>query len=163
MTQQEEFNRQILVDFIKEDRVEIRMIKNRIYTNIQVLIGISIGVTAFFIERSMDNGKIEFSCSVKNIIIVTNMVFLAISWIMFYFQNKDLYFVRKCLTHRENELKKMNVECFGDEPDKTLPKFWRIFLHIFWKTDFENDGLLFFPMSLLTLIYIGVMIVVVVI
>lgn len=153
----------LLADFIKEDRTEIRMIKSRIYTNIQVLIGASFAVTSFFIERSMKDGNINLTCNVKKIIILTNIAFLLISWIIFYFQNKDLYFVRKCLNKREKKLKEIDADYFGDEPDDTLPGWCKKLLNKCWRTNFLNDGLLFFPMCLLTLIYFGVIFVVILI
>jgi hypothetical protein len=153
----------LLAGFIKEDREEIRMIKSRIYTNIQVLIAVSLAVTSFFIERSMNEGIINLTCSVKKIIIVVNILFLTISWIFFYFQNKDLHFVRKCLSKREKMLKDLGVDYFEDECETSPEKIWEKFLNKFWKTDFKNDGLLFIPMCLLSFIYIGVMILVLVI
>jgi len=155
----------ILADFIKEDRTEIRMIKSRIYTNIQVLISASFAITSFFIGKSMDTNKgdIILTDNVKTIVIFTNIAFLVISWIIFYVQNKDLYFVRKCLKTREDKLKEINADYFGDGDDDTLSGYCKDFLDTFWQTEFKNDGLLFFPMCLLTLIYLGVIITVIII
>jgi len=147
----------LLADFIKEDRTEIRLIKNRIYTYIQVLIGASFTFTAFFIGKSMDKGVVNLTPNVKEIIVFTNIAFLVISWIIFYFQNKDLQFVRRCLTDREKKLEAMGVNYFENCDDK-LPNWCKKFLKKFWPTEFINDSLLFIPMCLLTLIYAGVIV-----
>ncbi len=149
----EKFSQDVLVNLIKEDREEIRVIKNRIYTYVQVLITLSIAVTAFFIQGSMDvNIKINHSAdihltdSIKMIVIFTNVIFLFISWVIFLVLNKDLYFVRKCLTQRESELKEISEKYFGKKSYKTP------------NARFKNDLLLLFPMCILTIIYIVVII-----
>ncbi len=146
-----------LLDLIKEDRNEIRTIKNRIYTYIQALIVAAFAVTAFYIRIITDPNTTNIPEHFNWIIIGTNVMFGVLSWCIFWVLNKDLHFVRKCLTWREAQLKKTVGDCFGDISDQ-FPRFWQWVLNKHWPTEFKNDGLLYIVMTILTAIYVVVIV-----
>jgi hypothetical protein len=134
---------EFLSAFIKEDREEIRIIKNRIYTYLQVLIAASLAITAFFIKGSTsEESVIKLTIDkIENITISINVVFWAISVMFFFFQFRDLIFVRRCLKKRETAFDRVTQSNYFDSHKK-----------------FTNDWLLLVPMGMLTLIYIGVIV-----
>jgi hypothetical protein len=150
----------LLLELIKEDRNEIRIVKARIYTYIQALIVAAFALTAFFINKCTVEGVITLTANIKSVICVANLGFLLLSWGIFWVLNKDLHFVRECLTWREAQLKEATGhDYFGDVPDVNSP-LSRAILKKCWDTGFKNDGLLFFLMLVLSAIYAGVTVVV---
>ena len=91
---------QTLLELIKEDRIEIREIKNRIYLSIQNFVMVALAINAFFLEkRDLKNNKILISI---------DLILLVISWIFFLFLKRDLRFTRKCLKGRQDLLLKLS-------------------------------------------------------
>ncbi len=140
-TSNEKDHANFLANFIKEDREEIRLIKNRIYTYMQVLIAASLAITSFFIKGSKEGKNItDLNLEVIPTAIGINVLFLIISFVFFYFQYRDLKFVRRCLQKREQDF---NIAAgkvyFKIEQEK--------------EGKFRNDRILWVPMAILILIY----------
>ncbi|MDR1679462.1 MAG: hypothetical protein LBR81_06750 [Prevotellaceae bacterium] len=137
-----------LAEFIKEDREEIRLIKNRIYTYMQVLLAASLAITAFFIKGSVEQGEMNFSSDISTITIFTNGAFLIISVVFFYFQYEDLRFVRHCLKNREKDFEEATgILYFNSNKSKKKKDE---------KESFRNDWLLLVPMIILVVVYLAV-------
>lgn len=154
-----ELDQHLLLDLIKEDRNEIRIIKNRIYTYMQALIVAAFALTAFFISRCTHEGTILLTNSIRAIICTANLGLWLLSCGVFWTLNKDLHFVRECLTWRQGQLK--NSDSYFGKPGElkeVLSKRCLAFLNRWWYTDFKNDGLLFILMVALTIVYLGVMV-----
>lgn len=155
----EKLDPKILMDLIKEDRNEIRNIKNRMYTTIQTLAAVSFAIATFFIERCTHDGAMntESWADARRIIIWTNAAFCLLSWAIFFVMNTDLYYVRRCLMWRESQLTQSTEKnYFGTMPTSSRKSWYLRFLAKIWPTKFENDGLVFLMMILLTAVYIGV-------
>lgn len=143
---------EFLISFIKEDREEIRLIKNRIYTYMQILIAASLAITAFFIKGCIVDGVITLKPDIRNAAIIINSAFLLISFVFSYFQYQDLKFVRRCLKKRE---KYFNAATGADYFDSTK-KMKKTKSEE--EEEFLNDKLLSVPMIILGLIYVVVIV-----
>ncbi len=137
-----------LMDLIKEDRNEIRIIKNRTY--VEALIVAAFAIIAFLIKDGKGIGK------TKELTIAVNIVFLTISWVITIIQYIDLCFVRKCLKWRECHLTRLGVDYFGHrgkceyESDNGCTYDAKLLC----KEVFPNDRCLFLPAGVLSIIYI---------
>ncbi|MDR2912537.1 MAG: hypothetical protein LBV38_04455 [Alistipes sp.] len=145
----------VLYDLIKEDRNEIRTIKNWMYTSIQAWLAASFAVLAFIISKASPDGEICLDCKEEWIVVLTILLFLGISWVVFYFQNKDLHFTRLCLRHREEILEQscIEIDYFGDI-DQPLPKWLDKFRKKWWHTEFKNDAMPWFAQLAASLVYV---------
>ncbi len=83
-----------LIEFIKEDRTEIREIRNRMYSTIQLFVIASIAITAFCLDN--DKSALPFY--------LVDVFFLLISWGYFFLTKRDLSMARRCLKGRQDQL-----------------------------------------------------------
>ena len=145
---------EILINLIKEDRNEIRIIKNRVYTYVQALAVAAFAITAFLFKDGEDSWSIEW------MVIGINVVFLALSWAVVGVQYLDLRFVRRCIRWRECQLTKFDADYFGikKECKFSAGNKCQNSSKLLCSAHFANDYLLFGPVALLTLVYIAVIV-----
>lgn len=98
-----------LIEMIKEDRIEIREIRRRLYSTVQYFLIACIAIVGFGIESNRIN---------KYTLLFVILIFLFISWIYFYFTKRDILMVRKCLEKRQKQCKShFNYDFFPNSND----------------------------------------------
>lgn len=110
----------LIMAAIQDDRVEIRTIKDRIYSNITFITVASFAVTSFLIGK---DALTTFSYMLPTI----DVSFLAMLWIVFWRQKIDIDVCHLCLENREEMLRNLALEeqpfdVFGAVPWGTKPK-----------------------------------------
>lgn len=83
-----------LIEMIKEDRIEIREIRRRLYSTMQYFLIASLAIVGF------GKDKVHLESETLSFVILT---FLFISWVYFIFTKRDLNMVRKCLEKRQKQ------------------------------------------------------------
>lgn len=110
----------LIMAAIQDDRVEIRTIKDRIYSNITFITVASFAVTSFLIGKDAPK---TFSFLLP----IIDVSFLAMLWIVFWRQKIDIDVCHLCLENREEMLRNLTLEeqpfdVFSAVPWGTKPK-----------------------------------------
>lgn len=93
----------LIMAAIQDDRVEIRTIKDRIYSNIIFITVASFAVTSFLIGKDAPE-------SFGYMLPVIDVSFLAMLWIVFWRQKIDIDVCHLCLESREEMLKNLAMK-----------------------------------------------------
>ena len=98
---------------IQEDRVEIRLIKDRVYSNVTLITVSSFAITAFLLGK--DVPKIH-----GGLLPLIDASFLVMLWVVFWRLKTDLDICHVCLESREDMLRNL------PEEDRAFDVFRRV-------------------------------------
>ncbi|MGB7911146.1 MAG: hypothetical protein WCF59_02870 [Desulfobaccales bacterium] len=103
-----EIKADILTAFIKEDRTEIRIIRDRIMNTTSSIVVASFAITAFFYSRQ-DNTLLN---NLRNYASVIDVGLIGLIFALFIVMKRSLYYGRKALMARQKLLNDLN--CVDD-------------------------------------------------